>query len=322
MNLNVNGQRNRIGKKVGLLLLVLFVYMMVPFAITMSVTGIIEEDVSDQLINGRRVVVQYKNASKSMDINKFIIFVLADRFSMSDQIEVLKAESVMIRTDIYRMMGDNMSIDSTSLGFSFKTEQQMKNEWGDLYETNYNLIADCVAYTGDQVIVYNSKLIEARYTPISNGTTLAGADFLGEEYAYLAKVACPNDIECPDYLAVYTYSYKDFVKKLKAQYQDVGLDESNPYKDIQVVSKTEDGYIVKLQVGNVIMTGTKFKDIMGINSSCMVIDNLGDCIKITTKGKGDGFGMSIFTADFMARQGTSYNDILQTFYTGITIISE
>jgi stage II sporulation protein D len=228
----------------------------------------------------------------------------------------------MIRTDIYRIMGDAMSIDSTSLGMDYMTETQMKNDWGTQYEVNYNLVTDCVAATSGRMINYNGALIEARYTQISSGTTLSGAEVLGDTYAYLAKVSCPDDMQSPDYLSVCTISYKEFVKKMKAQYSDIGLEESNPFKAIQVVSKSADGYVLKLQVGNVVMSGEKFAEILGINSACMTIENLDNSIKITTKGKGNDFGVSIYTADIMAGQGSSYEEILKKFYTGIILSSE
>lgn len=55
--------------------------------------------------------------------------VLADRLYMGDEVELLKAESIMIRTDIYRMMGEQMNIDCEQLGMSYLTTSQMKKKW-------------------------------------------------------------------------------------------------------------------------------------------------------------------------------------------------
>lgn len=56
--------------------------------------------------------------------------VLAKRLYMSSEVEVLKAESIMIRTDVYRLMGEQMIIDSSELGMEYMTTQQMKSKWG------------------------------------------------------------------------------------------------------------------------------------------------------------------------------------------------
>ena len=91
---------------------------------------------------------------------------------------------------------------------------------------------------------------------------------------------------------------------------------------IQIVSKTDGGYVLKIQVGNVVMSGTTFAGIMEINSSCLTIERADSGIKITTKGSGDGFGVSIFHADEMAKAGGTYEDILKKFYSGITLVSK
>ena len=38
------------------------------------------------------------------------------------------------------------------------------------------------------------------------------------------------------------------------------------------------------------------------------------------KGYGHGLGMSQYSADYMARQGSSYEEILRHFYSGIEIV--
>ena len=253
---------------------------------------------------------------------QFIVMVLAARFDKSQEIEVLKAESVMVRTDIYRVMGAAMQADSTSLGLEFFTEKQMRASWQENYESNYALIADCVASTGSSVLMYQNAYIEAKYTAVSAGKTLSGSEISEEKYAYLAAVDCPEDIKSTDYLRVETFTYKDFVKKIKSGYEQAGLHEEAPFQDIQIVSKTDSGYVTKIQAGNVIMSGTEFAKILGLSSAAMTIENSNGKIKITTKGLGDGMGVSLYTADFMAKQGSSYEQILKAFYSGITIVSQ
>ena len=63
---------------------------------------------SEEITDGKTVTVSYKNATQSVDVEKFIAMVLADRLYMGDEVELLKAESIMIRTDIYRMLGEQM----------------------------------------------------------------------------------------------------------------------------------------------------------------------------------------------------------------------
>ena len=265
----MNRTRIFLRNKAAVLTVVILIDLFVPYAVTATVTGRIEQNVSESVIQGRKVIIQYKNATQAVDLNQFIVMVLAARF-----------------------------------------------------ESNYALIADCVASTGSSVLMYQNTYIEAKYTAVSAGKTLSGSEISEEKYAYLAAVDCPEDIKSTDYLRVETFTYKDFVKKIKSGYEQAGLHEEAPFQDIQIVSKTDSGYVTKIQAGNVIMSGTEFAKILGLSSAAMTIENSNGKIKITTKGLGDGMGVSLYTADFMAKQGSSYEQILKAFYSGITIVSQ
>ena len=202
------------------------------------------------------------------------------------------------------------------------TTQQMKSKWGKDYEDNYNLVKDCTAATSGLAIRYNDKYIEARYTYITSGSTLSGASILGDEYAYLSAVECNNDKNAQDYLVVKTISNKDFVNSFEKKYDSINLDKNNLAQQIQIVSKNEAGYVLKLQIGNVVMSGSEFAYVLGINSPNFSIEYMQTGVKITTIGVGEGFGVSVYTADCMAKAGSSYEDIIETFYNKINIISE
>ena len=150
-----------------------------------------------------------------------------------------------------------------------------------------------------------------------NEKTLSGTELLGADYAYLVPADCPEDMTSPDFLKTEEYSKKQFVKKINTAYKDSGLDENNPFGDIQVVSQTNMGYVTKIQVGNVVMSGDVFAKILGLNSPFFAIKDG----KITTKGKGSGFGVSLYTANIMARSGRTYEDIINKFYSGVAIVS-
>ncbi len=310
-----------IKRKALIALVFIFLYFAVPYTATMISTGVVPVNVSDEVISGRRVVVEYKNAQKCVEVNKFIIMVLAKMYEDGKEAEYWKALAVMLRTDIFRTMGDNLSIKSSELGMEFMTKSDMKREWGSSFDARYNLLADCVASVNPYVIKFKDNLIEAEFTGISSGKTLDGAKLLGENYGYLKSVECPKDLESANFVSVNTFSYADFIKKIKKEYSEAGLSEDTLMQDIQMVSKTEEGYVLKMQVGNVILSGEKFAGIMGLQSNCMQMEDVDGKIRITTKGKGSGFGVSLYSAALMAKEGKSFEDILKNFYHGIAIVA-
>ena len=172
-------------------IIIIVIFLFTPFLITISMTGVIESNISDSLVEVRRVNVKYKNGSQAIDISKYIIGVLASRLSLSSQVEVLKAESIMIRTEIYRCMGDKMDIDSTDLNLVYLSEKEMQTLWGDSYTDNYNLIVDCISATSGRLINCNGQLIEPMYHEVSAGKTRnASQVFSGSttDYSYLTSV--------------------------------------------------------------------------------------------------------------------------------------
>ena len=279
-------------KKCAAVIVFIAIYLLIPTIVTLNVTGVVYTPVNEDYSDGRKVIVKYR-----------------------------KAESIMIRTDVYRLMGEQMIIDSSELGMEYMTTQQMKSKWGKDYEDNYNLVKDCTAATSGLAIRYNDKYIEARYTYITSGSTLSGASILGDEYAYLSAVECNNDKNAQDYV-VKTISNKDFVNSFEKKYDSINLDKNNLAQQIQIVSKNEAGYVLKLQIGNVVMSGSEFAYVLGINSPNFSIEYMQTGVKITTIGVGEGFGVSVYTADCMAKAGSSYEDIIETFYNKINIISE
>ena len=306
-------------------IIMIALFLLTPFLITISMTGVIESNISDSLVEVRRVNVKYKNGSQAIDISKYMIGVLASRLSLSNQVEVLKAESIMVRTEIYRCMGDEMSIDSTDLNLTYLSEKEMKSLWGDSYTDNYNLIVDCISATSGKLINCNGQLIEPMYTEVSAGKTRNGAQvFSGSasDYSYLTSVVCEHDIEATDYLTVKTFTYDDFIKPFTEKYGNINISKDNPSQSVQIVSRCSADYILKIQVGNVLMSGEDFANVLNLNSSCLSMETANNSIKITTKGKGNGLGVSIYAADYMAKNGSTCEEILNKFYSNITIMSE
>lgn len=106
------------------------IYLLIPTIVTLNVTGVVYTPVNEDYSDGRKVTVKYRNATQEVSVDRFVAMVLAKRLYMSSEVEVLKAESIMIRTDVYRLMGEQMSIDSSELGMEYMTTQQMKSKWG------------------------------------------------------------------------------------------------------------------------------------------------------------------------------------------------
>lgn len=61
------------------------------------------------------------------------------------------------------------------------------------------------------------------------------------------------------------------------------------------------------------------REILGLRSACFEIKCSDGEFKIIVRGYGHGVGMSQYGADYMARQGSDWQEIIKHYYTGAEI---
>ena len=90
--------------------------------------------------------------------------------------------------------------------------------------------------------------------------------------------------------------------------------EGEPAGWLEILKRSPSNYVTEIQVGDLLMSGREFRSTLDLRSSSFTIthDELG--FHITTQGYGHGAGLSQYGADFMARQGSSYDEILAHYY--------
>ena len=91
--------------------------------------------------------------------------------------------------------------------------------------------------------------------------------------------------------------------------------------EIQVTERDAVGYVQQVMLGEYVCTGEAFREAMGWNSACFTITQMGENVRIVTRGLGHGYGLSQNEARAMAQEGTSYEEILQYFFPGTTLVT-
>ena len=74
-----------------------------------------------------------------------------------------------------------------------------------------------------------------------------------------------------------------------------------------------------MSVAGVEVKGSDMRSIFGLNSTNFTILYADGMIKIKTRGYGHGVGMSQYGARAMALEGKNYEEILKSYYTGVTL---
>lgn len=291
--------------------------MCFPWLVTLAIGSNSNEYIYETSDSGRYVIT----SKGTVDAEDFTAFVLASQMSMDTEEEALKAQAVIIRTYLYKMMeeaGVN-EIKAEDTGYDYKTYEELKKVWGDEFPDNYNKLMKAVDNTAMLVITCDNKLITPYYHSVSGGYTRDGAEVLGEEVKYLRSVQSSKDVESEDYLQGAFVKKENFVSKLREAKKDVAISDEKPLETFQIISRCQAGYITSLQIGNVVMTGDEFAHIFNLKSPNFKVEEYEGGIRIITKGLGHGLGLSIYGAKKLAETGKSFEEILKHYYTGVEI---
>ena len=82
---------------------------------------------------------------------------------------------------------------------------------------------------------------------------------------------------------------------------------------------TGGGSVHAVTIGGVTVTGAQARQIFGLRSASFTLTYDGSQFVFDVTGFGHGVGMSQYGADAMALEGSTYTEILQHYYTGVTV---
>jgi SpoIID/LytB domain protein len=88
---------------------------------------------------------------------------------------------------------------------------------------------------------------------------------------------------------------------------------------ISDVKVTDGGAISTIKIGGVEFKGTKIRELFDLRSANFTIDVIDNDVIFDVRGYGHGVGMSQYGANFMAKNGSSYIQILKKYYQGVKI---
>lgn len=257
----------------------------------------------------------------NLDLEEYIIGVVAAEMPASYNLEALKAQAVAARTYAYRKIITGTEVLSSDFrkGQAYLSNEQLKERWGNEHYNYLKKISEAVYTTKGQILVYNDEPIEAVFHAISAGKTQSSLDLWGFELPYLVSVESEQDIDAPSFFTEYIFSEEEVKNKLKANYSDLTLSVEPLVNQMQIVRKNEAEYIQQIQIGNKVITGEEFRHALSLKSSNFTIKQKDEDLFITTKGYGHGAGMSQYGANELANANYKYDDILKHYYIGAKI---
>lgn len=277
--------------------------------------------------NGSISVMKSENGRVDMLTPKeYIVGVLAAEMDPDCHDEALKAQAVAAYTyALYIKQTDNpddlngadISDDPDSYQGYLDIEER-REKWGERFEENekkFNEIADSVE---GKVIYYDGKPILAAYHDLNSGKTESAETVWKKDIPYLVQVESPGDRLCTYYVTEVKLTYDEFGSAIK-KIDGVELDKGRE-KWIGEVERTESGYVLSVTVCGSKVSSVDFRNIFDLNSCCFDIKSDKEGVTIKVKGNGHMVGLSQYGADYMARQGSGYEEILKSYYSDVEIL--
>ena len=247
----------------------------------------------------------------NLNMTDYLIGVVSSEMPASFNLEALKAQSVLARTYALKAKQTGKKLTDTVSTQSYIDIDQMKNKWGNSFNTYYNKIKNAVENTNEEYLSYNGNYIETLYHSTNNGKTESSLDVFGNYYPYLISVSSEYDKNASSYLRTINMPLDTISNKL-------GLSLNND-SVISILSYTDGGNIKEININGNNFSGKKVRELLGLRSADFDISISDNNANITTRGYGHGVGMSQYGANGMANAGYSYKDILSHYYPGTTL---
>ncbi len=260
-------------------------------------------------------------------IEEYLYGVVSAEMQASFPVEATKAQAVAARTFLISSLGNY-----SAHGYDLLATQNSQVYKG--YTAEHSTGVQGVKATQGEVMIFRGRPISAFFHSSSGGYTENSEDIWNAVLPYMRSRPDPldNNNNNPHYDWSVTYSQQELVDKLSQQDHKFLV-----VSDIQVEELTSSGKRVKkLRITGIgengnpkfvtVANGDNVRYALGLRSAMFTInkkvDNQGRLSQVTLRGNGwgHGLGLSQWGARGMAGDGYNYRDILQYYYTGVSIV--
>ena len=297
------------------LIITTLIIILIPFIIV--TIFIKDETIKFNFISNSVVRVKRENGNiDRVFFEEYVKGVLAGEMPTSFDLEALKAQAVAARSYVLKKMEQNKEQDydvvDTVMNQVYLDDATLKEKWKDKYEEKNNKIKQAIVETKGEYMTYNNEVIEAFFFSTSTGKTENSGEVFQTQLPYLKSVDSAWDEEVsPVFSQDNNLSLEEFYQKLNIEY--------NPNLKIEITKTTSTGRIKELKINDHEFKANDIYQKLNLRSTFFDIKQKDNQVEITTKGYGHGVGMSQYGANGMANEGYNYIDILNHYYTNVSI---
>ena len=294
------------------ILFLVCIIVLIPFIVVSLFTN--KKEIKFNYISNLQVRVKQDDKIIKVNLEDYVVGVLAGEMPIDFEMEALKAQAVAARSYVLKKMSYNnkdYDVVDTVTNQVYLDEEYLKKVWGKDYKTKINKLKQAVLETSYEYLDYKGSIADAMFFSTSVGKTENSEEVFTNKVPYLQSVSSSWDEISPVYSLNYTFKLNEFYKKLNIQYNDL--------VNIEVIESTSTGRVKKIKINGSLLDGNVVVTKLNLKSNHFTIRQDGDTINIVTKGYGHGVGMSQYGAQGMALDGYTYKQILNHYYAGTTI---
>ena len=270
-------------------------------------------------------VHQSDGTTQTLALGDYLWRVVAAEMPASFEEEALKAQAVAARTYAMRRLSnppaahpDAAVCTDYTCCQAYITPESAASNWGNKADYYTAKIKNAVSGTDGVVARYNGALIDAVFFSSAAGRTVDAVEVWGNSVPYLTSVDSPEGEEVPNWRSTVTLTAQEFRDTFLAAHPDAKLD-GDPAAWFGTVETNSGGGVSTIVVGGVTVKGTEMRTLFSLRSVNFTVSTSGEEITFSVTGYGHGVGMSQYGANAMAKEGKTYQEILQWYYTGITL---
>lgn len=265
--------------------------------------------------------------SEELPLDEYLYGVVSSEMPASFEEEALKAQAVVARTyTLYKIIHNKQKhngadiCDSSACCQAWISKEDRLAKWNnDKKDEYWNKIVKAVNSTQGKIITYNNEPINAFFHSNSGGATEAPINVWGGSgYPYLKSVSTSGEDAYSQYESSVTVTQNQFIEAIKKVHSNFKID-FNKKDCIKITEYTEGNRVKSIKVGNLNLSGVEIRTIFELRSANFKVTMENKNIKFDVTGYGHGVGMSQTGADSLAKQGKTYKEIINHFYTGVEI---
>lgn len=262
-----------------------------------------------------RVQAQMKWGVWEIPMEEYLVYKLESVIPNTYEPETLKAQAVLLRTEIVRAWQEQGDEQIQVSG-----DGLVKWYEADGHAEELLAYRQAVEETEGLYLCYRGDPIQASYFRLSNGQTRdAGQVWSTEKFPYLTGIACVQDKASQDYSSEVTVSKVNFLSEIQSR---IG-DEYSPEELWEGMQLTYDeaGYVTSVSFivegeEAAQMDGETFRYLFALSSASFEYEQTSTQMIFHVTGVGHGFGMSQYGANCKALNGETYDQILKEFFFG------